>query len=548
MGIENNSETSGTICSEPKKSLLSAMPPVTRGQKHKLVTEPASPEDVDTTDETKTTKRAKTRKTKKNEKVRKPKAKASTSKQSRTSKPAAAIPCKPTKRKTQPKSRASSFVRTEDSPYSDVESVDESRKATKSRPARQTASKPRKPNKQKTQPKSKSSTTVGTKDCISSDDEKSIFYGAKFANPIYDDGNDEYFDYSEKFVDESRSKQHKHQSDHDSESSIELFESSGIAPIGLMNGQNWCYLNSVFQALRSIKPINEYLSAFPVDYVVISTLSGKATLSFSFINDFQRVTSHSSNKTTTEELLDTQKTILTRSSGAIRGSGQQCVHEFFNFLTDSVECLEKKTMQILQTIPKENRPPPFIQALTGTTMEHRECKACSTKRHRKETWTSLSMPVRENTDILKLVQSVYSDVRHLNAVNCEKCKKPTNTDSSESLLKGPKVLVLQIQNVTVGEYGLQLADHTVLIPKLFRISEANTKCWYHLSAAIVHIGTDIENGHYVAYSFDSDGNCLCFDDETVTRFSPPVHKGKVKFHEPNEKPYLIIYTKIEDEQ
>lgn len=357
-------------------------------------------------------------------------------------------------------------------------------------------------------------------------------------------------DFSDSYADietESRNGDQKLAPEDDIESNIELVDSSEISPVKLLNGQNWCYLNSVFQALRSAQPMNEYLSIFPVAFMEISEVLDDAKLAFSFINDFQKVmSSPKDDDTSTQELTNTRNTILSNSSGAIRGSTQQDAHEFLNELTNSVDNLEELMSSILQIIPTELRPRSFKDILTGITKVLLVCQECSAERSRFEQWTSLSLPVPRSSDISSMIESHFSKCMNSDNLDCAGCKKKTLTIRSDILVNGPKVLVVQLQNAKVENNALMKTGYVVHVPEVFGvIDESRSVCVYELSGAIVHIGQNVTSGHYVAYGFDADETCVRFDDRFFERFLPERNDGNVHFHTAHETPYLLIYTKSE---
>lgn len=322
---------------------------------------------------------------------------------------------------------------------------------------------------------------------------------------------------------------------------------SQIIPIALRNGRNWCYLNSVFQALRNIKHIAEYLSSFPVRHIPSIPLPDDALLGFSFIWDFQRIISDSTyDKTSLQELTATKEYIRSYSKSPIRGNDPQDGHKFLMSLLNSIMTLDNTARRALKSIDKDLKMLPLQNTVRGLSNVHRVCQKCSTDRKKKETWKSLGLPVLQSEEVCRMVESHFGRKELLDGLDssfCETCGYSTPTLISYSLFKGPEVLILRLPNAEFVDGSMRKGNHTVQIPKNFgMMQEDEVINVYGLSAALVHIGEHAYSGHYAEYSFLCDDNCLRSDDECVYHVSPQFRDDDISFCHSDETPYVLIYT------
>lgn len=296
----------------------------------------------------------------------------------------------------------------------------------------------------------------------------------------------------------------------------------------------------MFQALRNATPIHEYFSSLPVGFVESSSLGDDASLAYSFITDFQNVVSESSDsEKPAHRLSATIDNIRTRPSGVIKGFNEQDAHEFLHTLLSSVAELEEVMEPILQNVPKEESLPPLKKTLTGRTRVRLICQKCSDTRGNEESWTSLSLPVLQEKDLSSMIESQFEKETLLDGSDslfCSKCQNVTPTVRSYSILEGPEVLIVQLQNAEFTSQGMRKTDHTVHIPEVFGImDESKSVCAYDLSGTDVHIGSNVYSGHYVAYHLRQMRPVCVLMMNRSTSFHQDVVMGICTFRSPMKR-------------
>lgn len=325
-------------------------------------------------------------------------------------------------------------------------------------------------------------------------------------------------------------------------------ETPKVIPISLRNGHNWCYLNSVFQAVRNIKPIAKYISSFPLQYVSATTLPGDAQLGFNFIRDFQKIESElNKSEGTSAELSASMECIRTSSGCAVAGSGQQDGHELLIALMSSFMSLHNTLIQKPSSDTNYSKLQPLESTVCGTSEERAVCQKCFVGMEKEDIWRCLSLPVTKSSDIAELLESRFAGEELLNgteSVYCTTCGCKTPTLMSNSLSHGPEVLILQLPNAEFVNGEIRKGNYTVQTPKkLGMVGEDNTVYVYELSAALAHLGEHTYSGHYVANCFHSDETCLRSDDDHFYEFSPH-HRdvSLIYFCRSDEMPYVLFYT------
>jgi ubiquitin carboxyl-terminal hydrolase 12/46 len=295
---------------------------------------------------------------------------------------------------------------------------------------------------------------------------------------------------------------------------------------GLENFGSTCYANSVLQALYFCSPLRKWLLSLPLDGVPRDSMLYRLMQLFSSIASQKKLTGYLS----PSEFMET----LRERNELFQSNVQQDAHEFFNFIVNDVgDSLMQMDMQKRQhESPFSTAASPSSSCLSGIhnifqgvlTNETR-CLCCEQKTERDEEFVDLSLDIEPNSSISSCLRN-FSHTETLtnhDKFYCGKCCAYQEAEKHMRIKSLPRVLTLHLKRFKYMERLGSFAklSHRVAFPLELRVpnmtADAEHKAdeiLYKLFAVVVHIGSGMNHGHYVAI-VKSRNRWFLFDDDLV---------------------------------
>ncbi|VDM51710.1 unnamed protein product [Angiostrongylus costaricensis] len=278
---------------------------------------------------------------------------------------------------------------------------------------------------------------------------------------------------------------------------------------GLVNKRNICFANSVLQSLVHIPPFTRY--------TLEKHIHSNGEQEKKCVWCMMRRAHYS-------KIFNYKKPYLAKwvvelwpslFSKKYRGS-QEDAHEFFLKLADALKLIEENSPS------NETSPPSPIDIIFGgKTRYETTCAACGDKTVRYQKFLDLSLPLPETwkkrrapntTDLL----SLHMQDEQIEC-NCSKCGSKWKTMSSK-ILRCPSVLLLHILRFsgykTKSSMRINI-EKKISLRRFTYLQDDEDK--YELSAAIFHIGSYANRGHYTVMAKGFDNRYYYFDDIHVKR-------------------------------
>lgn len=355
-------------------------------------------------------------------------------------------------------------------------------------------------------------------------------------------------------------------------------------PRGMKNSGRTCYLNAVLQALCAIPQVREC--------AMRSTLDLKSpTLYEALGNDM--LGGHILYALRNLQLNDEDEPLpvmdTTNLSMVLWDTGEQTgfsmaqdqdAHEFLMFarmkLTEIMKACEERgylryfpvgnTRDALADSDRGWQGPTgyeeracrlMEQCFSGRTVVQTTCMGCHSETYRKEEWADISLPVKiENGTVCNDVREALSYyfepvlLSEADRYDCSSCKRKSNANVVSKLEVLPDVLTIHLvlfaqkMDGSVEKISRQLLRSLTLdVSPFVRLQDNNTV--YDLSAAVIHSGSSLSSGHYIALVKGCEsGRWFLCNDESVLELEK---KMLVKFLGGEElshlSPYLLFYTR-----
>ncbi|KAF7830201.1 ubiquitin carboxyl-terminal hydrolase 26-like [Senna tora] len=283
---------------------------------------------------------------------------------------------------------------------------------------------------------------------------------------------------------------------------------SATSPAGLTNLGATCYANSILQCLYMNIPFREGIFSVEPDVLQQQPVLNQLARLF--------VQLHISKKS----VVDSFPFVKTLE---LDNGVQQDSHEFLTLLLSLLErCLSHSKVPKARTI---------VQDLFRGSVSHvTTCSQCgrdSEASSKMEDFYELELNVKglksldESLDDYLTVEELHGDNQYF----CECCKTRVDATRSIKLRTLPDVLNFQLKRcvflpeTTTRKKITSAFSFPSTLDMRHRLSEpSQSKSIYDLSAVLIHKGTTVNSGHYVAHIKDENtGQWWEFDDELVTK-------------------------------
>lgn len=193
------------------------------------------------------------------------------------------------------------------------------------------------------------------------------------------------------------------------------------------------------------------------------------------------------------------------------------------------------------------------RTFTGKVTITNKCLNCSTENNISDTFfdLQLSFPNQDGTDEIeyttqRLLDGYFETEKLIddNKYSCEKCKMLCDGERNLKIDDGPSNLILLVKHF---KYDRKFHIRRKLMYKVhhnetigLRIVNEKGETWnliYHLYAAIIHCGYNMDSGHYYTIAMDSSQNWFKLNDGHVSRSSLNELKNLNKLN----TPYILFY-------
>ncbi|KAF5283540.1 hypothetical protein FQA39_LY17320 [Lamprigera yunnana] len=310
---------------------------------------------------------------------------------------------------------------------------------------------------------------------------------------------------------------------------------AAIGRVGLNNLGNTCYMNSVLQALFMTKIFRNDILSTNGDTM---SLFYKLQLLFALLQHSPRSSISPSDILT-----------LARPPGFQPGH-QHDSSEFLGYLLDILHEQERSICGVRvgdahnpgPSRVTSHQPMTIVQrTFGGRAVTISKCGKCDTQSERADNFRELQLSFPNNcgNQSVQMLLEYYLQPEMLcgdNQYHCDICRGLTDGERVTKVEEPPARLVLTLKHFRydpASQQRTKLLQH-VKLDSYVHLEHAN----YELYAAVVHVGSSLDSGHYYTYARNVD-DWYKFNDCVVTR----TNADELCSVRPPETPYILFYSK-----
>jgi ubiquitin carboxyl-terminal hydrolase 36/42 len=299
-------------------------------------------------------------------------------------------------------------------------------------------------------------------------------------------------------------------------------ESFGIGA-GLNNVANTCFLNSVLQCLCYTMPFRNYLLYSTHSQNCKRTNEKKfcpvcvlqEICENMFLGNYQYFTP--------KELLGKLKEIGEFQFGQQEDAQHFCIELLTKFhsvlFEESKKTLLADTPNLSKNELQKIEETTLIYQIFGGVLESDiQCLSCNFIMHKFESFLELSLQL---TDALSLEETLYNytTIEKISDYCCEKCGKKGDVNKQLKIHKAPNILILDLKKFDYANRSKKI-NKTLTFLEFIDLSpimsNKNIDAKYDLYAVLVHYGSTLYSGHYVAF-IKIDGCWVLADDRETQK-------------------------------
>lgn len=222
-------------------------------------------------------------------------------------------------------------------------------------------------------------------------------------------------------------------------------------------------------------------------------------------------------------------TRLKRDNEMFRGYLHQDAHELLNFLLNELCDILEKEQEEDAKMKGVNKNATWVHDLfQGYLVNETRCLLCESVSRREEAFLDLNLEIKQNSSVTSCLKnfSATEMMRGDEKFMCDGCGGALWEAERRMRIKHlPKVLALHLKRFKVNETlsRVHKLNYRVAFPIELKVCNTtndadNPDILYTLFAAVIHIGTGLNHGHYVCIA-RSQNQWLLFDDENVEPIS-----------------------------
>lgn len=313
-------------------------------------------------------------------------------------------------------------------------------------------------------------------------------------------------------------------------------------PVGLVNSGNWCYVNSILQAVHHTPNLFNWVSNISIATITASELPENATLGHAVVLTLCEMNEKKGMRVLKPQVKANKKVkpeggqkklcmratkVLEHIKGrdpnlGIGGDEQQDAEEFFTLALESMNNLKNELSRQEAGLGHSD---PVNNVLSGQTARTITCQNCNTVTTNTERWQILPLPIASRKTIRECLSAIFSSEMLLDAnmYNCETCLGTHNAEQASIISKYPSTLILQLLVFEHKDGQLRKLEKSIPVLKTLSLSQfasPNTNPVYELQAVVAHSGKNTASGHYTAIVRDSVNDWFTCNDSKVSLASP----------------------------
>lgn len=187
----------------------------------------------------------------------------------------------------------------------------------------------------------------------------------------------------------------------------------------------------------------------------------------------------------------------------------------------------------------------------STIMKCAECNTESSKSYVHFIQELFPCKVSDSCSTQLLLEKLF-ETEHMTTTEqyrCDVCEKLCDSQRNILLKKAPSNLILQLNTYNFNNLKMKREK---LFPRIYIDKEITLRercsseadgilLRYELYAVIVHVGTDMDSGHYYTYAKNNTNEWFKFNDSQISRTS---FENINKRSSVMDTPYLLFYSKI----
>lgn len=164
------------------------------------------------------------------------------------------------------------------------------------------------------------------------------------------------------------------------------------------------------------------------------------------------------------------------------------------------------------------------------------CKNCRFTSKKKDFHTMLNVNINNQKSLMDAVINFMAE-ELVDDFVCSHCKVKGTMEKKNNILRLPENLIVQLKRYEWERNGAKLC-HNVEFPKTLKLrDEFNNEKNYKFKAGILHVGSNIHNGHYLCVC-EYNGKLYEFDDSKVR---------DVSFDDISQSGIYILRYELEDQ-
>ncbi|CAD5234373.1 unnamed protein product [Bursaphelenchus xylophilus] len=335
-----------------------------------------------------------------------------------------------------------------------------------------------------------------------------------------------------------------------SENSNRSLERRGFENLG-----NTCFLSALLEALSSlpefVKCLDKVTDEMPRHHQA-EYVEDKTYFQFSLLYELSRMLCAIRKSDVAPSAKKFYK-YVGKLEPSLAGRQQQDAHELYLMIMDAFECICKVLDEDAKKIGRFANPRFESNCFYFWTQRRIKCSECSNESCSKEPSVNVSVDLPEDDEIDWNPWKAWGrkfEFTGNNKYKCDKCNKKVDATQFTDLLKPPPVLVVHyhvFQMVDVdGNVHLQKRSKVPFPPESIHLSDFNVVPAsqtdlrdYVLCSMVIHIGSNMHCGHYVAAKrIQSDDWVVYDDDVTFERKTVDLMSTSSR-----HTPYLMFYRR-----
>lgn len=219
-------------------------------------------------------------------------------------------------------------------------------------------------------------------------------------------------------------------------------------------------------------------------------------------------------------------------------------HDAEEFLTALLGKLVDMSAKELKETAGSNYHPcqinsdPFTQMFGITSRTTLSCP-CGHKNYTQVQSLLLSLPI---TPTLEESIKQLSKQEFLEDYSCPSCKNKGGVRKSDAIRVPPQILIIRLSRSCYDENGAykdkSLVKYSSVLDLAPYVINSGTKSLeYELRGIILHEGSSVQSGHYIAQVLSPDNVWRQYDDELHCKISSPTLQSR--------QAYVLVYTRKE---